>query len=63
MEGQLTASVRWTDSIGWMVEQGVTHFIEIGPKDVLAGLIKRISKEVETRTVSTPADINVVLGA
>ncbi len=63
MEGQLTASVRWTDSIGWMVEQGVAHFIEIGPKDVLIGLIKRISKDVETRTMGAPADINALLGA
>lgn len=63
MEGQLTASVRWTDSVDWMVGQGVTHFIEIGPKDVLTGLIKRISKEVESRTMGTPAEINALLGA
>jgi [acyl-carrier-protein] S-malonyltransferase len=63
MEGQLTASVRWTDSIGWMVNQGVTKFIEIGPKDVLAGLIKRISKDVTTHTIGAPADIEALLGA
>jgi [acyl-carrier-protein] S-malonyltransferase len=63
MEGQLTASVRWTDSVNWMVGQGVTQFIEIGPKDVLVGLIKRISKEVQTHTVGTPAEINALLEA
>lgn len=63
MEGQLTSSVRWTDSVGWMVAQGVTQFIEIGPKDVLTGLIKRISKEVKAHTVGTPTELNALLGA
>lgn len=63
MEGQLTSSVRWTDSVGWMVAQGVTQFIEIGPKDVLTGLIKRISKEVKAHTAGTPTEINALLGA
>lgn len=57
MEGQLTASVRWTDSVLWMVNQGVSRFIEIGSKDVLTGLIKRISKEVTAQTVGKPDDI------
>jgi [acyl-carrier-protein] S-malonyltransferase len=57
MEGQLTASVRWTDSILWMVNQGVTKFIEVGPKDVLTGLIRRITKDVETHAVGTPEAI------
>jgi [acyl-carrier-protein] S-malonyltransferase len=63
MEGQLTASVRWTDSVLWLVNQGVTRFIEIGPKDVLAGLIKRISKDVTTHTVGKPEDIAGLLAA
>jgi [acyl-carrier-protein] S-malonyltransferase len=62
MEGQLTASVRWTDSILWMVRHGVTHFIEIGPKDVLGGLIKRIAKDAETQTAGTPDGIAALLG-
>jgi [acyl-carrier-protein] S-malonyltransferase len=57
MEGQLTASVRWTDSILWMVNRGVTKFIEVGPKDVLTGLIRRITKEAETHSVGTPEAI------
>jgi [acyl-carrier-protein] S-malonyltransferase len=63
MEGQLTASVRWTDSVLWMVKQGVTRFIEIGSKDVLAGLIKRISKDVAVQTVGKPDDIAALLVA
>ena len=41
---QLTSPVRWTDSVEYMVALGVTEFLEIGPKDVLAGLIRRISE-------------------
>jgi [acyl-carrier-protein] S-malonyltransferase len=61
MEGQLTASVRWSDTVRWLVDHGVTHFIEVGPKNVLTGLIRRISKEVKTSTVGTPADIEKLL--
>lgn len=63
MEGQLTASVRWTDSVLWMVNQGVSRFIEIGSKDVLTGLIKRISKEVTAQTVGKPDDIANLVAA
>lgn len=61
MVGQLTSSVRWTESIRWMVGRGVTNFIEIGPKNVLAGLIRRISKEVSTHTAGTAVDIEALL--
>jgi len=39
---QLTSPVAWTDSVRTMLAQGVTTFIELGPKDVLTGLLKRI---------------------
>jgi [acyl-carrier-protein] S-malonyltransferase len=41
---QLTHSVRWTESVQAMVAAGVEHFIELGPKDVLTGLLKRIDR-------------------
>lgn len=44
---QLTSPVRWTESIRWLVSQGVTRFVEIGPKDVLTGLVQRIDPTVE----------------
>jgi [acyl-carrier-protein] S-malonyltransferase len=44
---QLTSPVRWTESVQWMIAQGVTHFVEVGPKDVLTGLMKRIDRKVE----------------
>lgn len=61
MAGQLTSAVQWTSSIEWMIEQGVAAFIEIGPKDVLSSLIKRINKEVSTYAVNTPASIAKLL--
>jgi malonyl CoA-acyl carrier protein transacylase len=40
-----------------MIEQGVIRFIEIGPKEVLAGLNKRIDRGVPTITVTKPDDL------
>ena len=57
MTGQLTASVRWTDSVRWMIGQGITEFVEIGSKNVLTGLIRRIDKTVSTHNIGTPDDI------
>lgn len=62
MVGQLTSSVQWTNSVQFMVEQGVTQFVEIGPKDVLTGLIKRIDKSVSTQAVENISGINALLG-
>ena len=49
---QLTSPVYWTDSVRWMIRQGVTHFVEIGPGEVLTGLLRRIDRSVE-RLVAT----------
>jgi [acyl-carrier-protein] S-malonyltransferase len=45
---QLTAPVRWTQTVKNMVTDGATEFIELGPGDVLKGLVKKISPEVTT---------------
>ncbi len=45
---QVTGSVLWEDSVGWMSEQGIVRFVEIGPGKVLTGLIK---KTVENATI------------
>ena len=44
---QLTAPVKWTQSIENMVKDGANEFIEVGPGKVLQGLIKKIYKEAE----------------
>lgn len=43
---QLTAPVRWTQSVNAMIEAGITNYIEVGPGKVLQGLIRKISTEV-----------------
>ncbi len=48
---QLTSPVRWTDSVKYISAQGIGSFVEVGPKDVLCSLIKRIVSGVETRAV------------
>lgn len=45
---QLTAPVKWTQSIQQMIADGATHFTEVGPGNVLQGLIKKIDRSVET---------------
>lgn len=45
---QLTAPVRWTQSVQQMIADGATLFTEVGPGNVLQGLVKKINKEAET---------------
>lgn len=45
---QLTAPVKWTQSIQNMIKDGATKFIEVGPGNVLQGLVKKIDPNVET---------------
>ncbi len=44
---QLTAPVRWTQTIQNMISDGATNFIEVGPGKVLQGLVKKINKDME----------------
>ncbi|WP_333829796.1 ACP S-malonyltransferase [Pararhodobacter sp.] len=59
---QVTGSVRWRESVGWMAAQGVGVFWEIGAGKALSGMIKRIAREAETRAVGTPEDIAALKG-
>lgn len=45
---QLTAPVKWTQSVQNMIADGATEFTEVGPGNVLQGLVKKINKEVAT---------------
>ena len=45
---QLTAPVRWTQTIQKMIENGAGHFTEVGPGSVLQGLVKKIAKDIVT---------------
>ena len=44
---QLTAPVKWTQSVQQMIQDGATTFVELAPGKVLQGLVKKINKEVE----------------
>ncbi len=48
---QLTAPVRWTQSVQAMVADGATHFTESGPGKVLQGLVKKIHREAEVSSI------------
>lgn len=54
LPAQLTTQVRWTESVRYLIAQGVTSFIELGSKDVLTGLLKRIDANVVGIAVGTP---------
>jgi [acyl-carrier-protein] S-malonyltransferase len=45
LKAQLTSPVAWTDSINYLGRQGVDTFVEVGPGDVLLGLVKRINRQ------------------
>ena len=49
---QMSNSVQWQRSVEYMIDNGVSNFIEIGPGRVLTGLIKRINKDVDTVNIS-----------
>jgi len=52
LKKQLTAPVRWTQSVRAMVGDGATHFVECGPGKVLQGLVKKIHREAEVSGVA-----------
>lgn len=56
---QVTGRVRWTESVGAMINDGVSEFVELGAGKVLSGLIRRIDKEPATHSLETPDDVDV----
>ena len=54
---QIESTVRWRESIHYMISNDVNHFIEIGPGKVLSGLVKRINKDVKINTINNEIDI------
>lgn len=50
---QLTAPVRWTQTVQNMIADGATSFTELGPGNVLAGLIKKVNREAACESKST----------
>jgi [acyl-carrier-protein] S-malonyltransferase len=58
---QVTGLVRWRESVIYMKEQGVTKLVEIGAGKVLAGLTRRIDRELEASSAGLPEEIEALL--
>ncbi|RKH16275.1 [acyl-carrier-protein] S-malonyltransferase [Corallococcus praedator] len=60
---QVSAPVRWIECVEALKAHGVTHVVELGPGKVLGGLIKRITKDIESFNVENAATLEKVLAA
>ncbi len=59
LQDQVTSPVRWVDCMERLVDRGCDLFIELGPGGVLAGLLKRIRKDVDVMSVSDVESVRV----
>jgi [acyl-carrier-protein] S-malonyltransferase len=60
---QVTAPVRWIECVHELARLGAVRMIEVGPGNVLSGLVKRIDKAVQVHHVSDPASLEKTLAA
>ena len=58
---QVTAPVRWLDSVHEMIESGVTIFVEVGPGKVLSGLMRQIDRSVRSLNVEDAASLRAAI--
>jgi [acyl-carrier-protein] S-malonyltransferase len=63
LHAQLTAPVRWRQSVEAMVAEGVTTFLELGPGNVLTGVAKRAAKGATALAVGSPEDLDAAAKA
>ena len=54
---QIVSRVRWRESVNYMIEKGITNFVEIGPGKVLSGLVKKINKNVDIKNFNSLDDV------
>jgi [acyl-carrier-protein] S-malonyltransferase len=57
---QVDGAVRWEETVRLMASEGVTHALEIGPGKVLAGLVKRIAKDLKVTSVNDAASLDAL---
>jgi [acyl-carrier-protein] S-malonyltransferase len=58
---QVTATVRWRESLLAMTDMGVDCFVELGSGRVLSGLVKRVAPDAASHAASTPAEVEALL--
>src|SRR3954470_6553855 len=58
LQEQVTSTVRWTDCMENLLDRGCDFFIELGPGEVLAGLLRRTQKDARIVSVSDPASVH-----
>lgn len=63
LQKQMTSSVLWCQTIKYMIDQGVTAFIEIGPGKALSGMVKRIDKTMQTYNVEDSSSLSTTVAA
>jgi [acyl-carrier-protein] S-malonyltransferase len=54
---QVSSAVRWEESVRRLASEGVTAYVEVGPGNVLSGLIRKIHKDATVAAVAEPGDI------
>lgn len=59
LQAQLRSRVRWTETIQYLLAQGIDTFVEIGNGEVLSGLVKRIDRKTRRVTLGSPADFEL----
>ena len=55
---QITSTVRWRESLEYMINNGIDQFIEIGPGKVLSGLVKRTNRKIKISNLNSFEDVN-----
>jgi [acyl-carrier-protein] S-malonyltransferase len=58
LQDQVTSTVRWMECMESLLERGCDFFIELGPGEVLAGLLRRTRKDADVMSVSDPASLH-----
>lgn len=60
---QVISSVRWEDSVRYLIEQGYTRFIELGPGTALSGFVKRIDKNAQMFSIADVPSLEATVAA
>jgi [acyl-carrier-protein] S-malonyltransferase len=60
---QVSAPVRWEDVVRRLASEGVTTYVEVGPGNVLSGLVKKIQPDATILTFGSPENLGAIVAA